>query len=131
MRTALSFVAERFPSTALCLAGFSFGSWVGLPVGCADVRVRQLIGVGVPVASLMTDTLGDCEKSKLIIQGEQDQYGGPSKLAPWFEQLPEPKQLVMVPGADHFFSDFQTELYQAVYAYFKDGNSAVGPLPGM
>jgi alpha/beta superfamily hydrolase len=79
----------------------------------------------------MTDTLGDCEKSKLIIQGEQDQYGGPSKLAPWFEQLPEPKQLVMVPGADHFFSDFQTELYQAVYAYFKDGNSAVGPLPGM
>jgi len=128
VRAALSFLAQRFPSSALCLAGFSFGSWVGLPVGCADPRVSQLIGVGVPVATLEMEILGECRKHKLIVQGEQDQYGGPPKLVPWFEQLSEPKQLVMVPGADHFFTDSQTELYHAVYDYFKDGSSAIGPL---
>jgi alpha/beta superfamily hydrolase len=128
-RAALSFLAQRFPDSALCLAGFSFGSWVGLPVGCADPLVRQLIGVGVPFSSLVTEILGECRKHKLIVQGEQDQYGGPAKLIPWFEQLSEPKQLVVVPGADHFFSDSQTELYHAVYDYFKEGRSAIGPLP--
>jgi alpha/beta superfamily hydrolase len=131
VRAALSFLAQRFPGSALCLAGFSFGSWVGLPVGCADPLVRQLIGVGVPFSTLVTEKLGECRKHKLIVQGEQDQYGGPPKLIPWFEQLSEPKQLVLVPGADHFFNDSQTELYHAVYDYFKGGNSAVGPLPDL
>jgi uncharacterized protein len=128
VRTALSFLAQRFPGSALCLAGFSFGSWVGLPVGCADPLVRQLIGVGIPFSTVVMETLGECRKHKLIVQGEQDQYGGSARLIPWFEQLSEPKKLVMVPGADHFFSDSQTELYHAIYDYFKDGNSAMGLL---
>jgi alpha/beta superfamily hydrolase len=128
-RTALDELARRFPTLPLCLAGFSFGSWVGLPVGCSDVRVHQLIGAGVPVGTNMTDTLSECRKHKLIVQGDRDQYGPSAKLAAWFEQIPEPKQLVVVPGADHFFTDFQTELYQAVYEYFMSGNSALGPSP--
>jgi uncharacterized protein len=129
VRTALEFLAQRFPGSELCLAGFSFGSWVGLPVGCASPLVRQLIGVGVPFSTLATEILGECRKHKLIVQGEQDQYGGPPKLIPWYTQLSEPKQLVLVPGADHFFSHSQTELYHAVYDYFKSGKSAIGPLP--
>jgi uncharacterized protein len=129
VRAALEFLAQHFPGSRLCLAGFSFGSWVGLPVGCADPLVRQLIGVGVPFSTLVTNVPEECRKHKLIVQGEQDQYGGPPKLIPWFEQLSEPKQLVLVPGADHFFSDSEAELYHAVYDYFKNGNSAIGPLP--
>ena len=68
VRTALDALAERFPTLPLCLAGFSFGAWLALPIGCADARVRQLIGVGVPVRLLTTDTLADCAKSKLIIR---------------------------------------------------------------
>ena len=127
---ALDWLAHRFPAMALCLAGFSFGSWVGLPVGCADQRVRQIIGVGVPVATLMTGELGECSKHKLIVQGAQDQYGPPEKLEEWFRQLAEPKRLVLVSGADHFFAGFQTELYHAVFDYFKDGHSALGSLTG-
>ena len=77
----------------------------------------------------MTDTLPECRKHKLIIQGDLDQYGSSAKLAAWFEQIPEPKCLVVVPGADHFFTDFQTELYQAVHEYFVSGNSVLGPTP--
>ena len=33
------FLAAEFPGRPMLLAGFSFGSWVGLRVGCADPRV--------------------------------------------------------------------------------------------
>jgi alpha/beta superfamily hydrolase len=34
VRAALDFLADEFPGVPVLLAGFSFGSWVGLRVGC-------------------------------------------------------------------------------------------------
>ena len=119
VRAALDYLAARYPSVALCLAGFSFGAWVGLPVGCADLRVRQLVGVGVPVSLLGAAALADCRRPRLIVQGERDQYGPLSTLLPWYAALPEPKRLIVVPGADHFFTEQQAELRAAVSGYFR------------
>jgi alpha/beta superfamily hydrolase len=49
VRTALNYLAEEFPGLSILLAGFSFGSQVGLEVGCADSRVKDLIALGIPV----------------------------------------------------------------------------------
>jgi uncharacterized protein len=119
VRTALDYLAARYPTLPLCLAGFSFGSWVGLPVGCADTRVRQLIGVGVPVRLLRVEALTHCTVPKLIVQGERDQYGPVEHVRTWYDALSEPKQLVIVPGADHFFIHQQDELRAAVVGYFQ------------
>jgi len=114
VRAALDALSARYPGAPLLLAGFSFGSWVGLPVGCADPRVTHLIGVGVPVSLLSTDTLTDCVKPKLIVQGELDEYGPRPALEQWFARLAEPKRLTIVPGADHFFMRYQDELAAAL-----------------
>ena len=114
VRAALDALAERYPGTPLLLAGFSFGAWVGLPVGCADPRVTHLVGAGVPVSLLSTDTLAGCVKPKLIVQGEQDEYGPRPALEQWFGRLSEPKRLTIVPGADHFFTHQQTEFTAAL-----------------
>jgi uncharacterized protein len=128
VRTALDALAEHFPTLPLCLAGFSFGAWLALPIGCADARVHQLIGVGVPVRLLSTDTLADCAKSKLIIQGERDQYGPLPELRRWFAQLPKPKQLTVIPGAEHFFAEQQSALTASIVDYFHSAASALGPV---
>ena len=125
IRTALDALAARFPGAALCLAGFSFGAWLGLPIGCADARVRQLIGVGVPVSLLSVGALGGCDKPKLIVQGAADQYGPLAALQPWYAALAEPKRLTIVPQADHFFTQQQAELADAIRAYFRSGASAL------
>ena len=39
VRTALDYLSVEFPGKPIVLAGFSFGSWVGLRVGCEDARV--------------------------------------------------------------------------------------------
>jgi hypothetical protein len=120
IRTALDALAARFPDLPLILAGFSFGSWLGLPIGCADERVTRLVGVGVPVRLLRTSALADCQKPKLIVQGEQDEYGPLPDLRAWFAEIPEPKRLEVVAGADHFFKSQQTQLYDAVRGYFAE-----------
>ena len=126
VRAALDEITRRYPGAPICLAGFSFGTWVGLPVGCGDERVRQLIGVGVPTSLLTTDALAHCDKPKLIAQGGEDQYGPQSSLLPWYDALPQPKSLAVVPGADHFFTGREQELQAAILAYFRSGASALG-----
>jgi hypothetical protein len=128
VRAALDYLAGVFSGVPLALGGFSFGSWVALPVGCADARVIQLIGAGVPLASLPVDALAGCAKYKLIVQGERDQYGPKDELTLWFAGVAEPKDLRIVEGADHFFTERQAELVQAVTSYFQDGRSALGAL---
>ena len=130
VRAALDTLAGRYPDLPLCLAGFSFGAWVGLPIGCADSRVAQIIGVGVPVSLLSTDALTGCAKPKLVVQGERDEYGPHEALLSWFARLPDPKRITIVPGADHFFTAYQQQLLDAVLAYFRSGVSALGSWGG-
>jgi alpha/beta superfamily hydrolase len=119
IRSALDELERRFPNVALCVAGFSFGAWTGLEVGCAEERVRQLVGVGVPVASLPVADLANCAKPKLIVQGALDQYGPEDALRAWFAALPEPKHLETIPGGDHFLNDHLDDLQHAVERYFR------------
>ena len=119
VRAALDELQRRYPGVALAVGGISFGSWVGLPVGCADERVRLLMGVGVPVATLPVDSLADCAKPKLIVQGQYDEFGPEAQLRAWFDGLPDPKAVRIVAGADHLFTRHQTELYDALLALLR------------
>jgi uncharacterized protein len=104
LRAAIHYLATEFPGRPVLAAGFSFGSSVGLRVGCGDPRVARLIGLGLPVDNVDMSFLRTCAKPKLIIQGGNDQFGARAGLEALFATLPEPKQLAIVEGADHFFT---------------------------
>jgi uncharacterized protein len=104
VQAALDFMAGQYPNSKLLLAGFSFGSWVGLRVGCKDPRVANLVGLGLPVDRSDLSYLQHCSKPKLFVQGGNDQFGSQKNIETLFAKLPEPKQLVIVEGADHFFT---------------------------
>jgi len=117
VRAALDYLAEEFPNKPIVLAGFSFGSWVGLRVGCEDGRVSRLIGLGLPVNNVDASCLRRCAKPKLFIQGGEDQFGSRENLEALFATLPEPKRLVFVEGADHFFAGHLDEIGPAIDAW--------------
>jgi len=104
VRAAVDYLAGEFPETPILLGGFSFGAWVGLRVGCEDPRVARLIGLGIPVNDSDVSYLQNCAKPKLIIQGGNDQFGSRANLEALFAAMPEPRQLVFIDGADHFFA---------------------------
>jgi alpha/beta superfamily hydrolase len=126
VRAALDYLAREFPGKPVLLAGFSFGAWVGLRVGCEDARVTRLIGLGIPVDNAAVDMsyLGSCAKPKLIIQGANDTFGTRVSVEALFATLPEPKRLVIIEGVDHFFAGKLGEVGAAVDAWLD------APLPG-
>jgi hypothetical protein len=99
VRAALDFLATEFPSSQLLVAGFSFGSWVGLRVGCEDARVARLIGLGIPVNSSDFSFLSQCAKPKLFVHGENDIHGDLRKARDSVASLPGENVFVSVPGA--------------------------------
>jgi hypothetical protein len=120
VRAALDYLATEFPHTPILLAGFSFGSLVGLRVGCADERVSDLIGLGLPVDTSDLTYLRDCAKPKLIIQGGSDKFGSLPNVEVLFNTLPPPKQLVVVEAADHFFTGQLDKVRNAIDAWLDE-----------
>lgn len=114
VRAALDYLAVEYPDRPIVLAGFSFGSWVGLRVGCEDGRVSRLIALGLPVDNVDASYLRRCAKPKLLIQGGEDQFGSRENLEALFATLPEPKQMVIIEDADHFFGGHLDEVGPAI-----------------
>jgi alpha/beta superfamily hydrolase len=117
IHAGLDYLAEQFPGLPILLAGFSFGSWVGLQVGAEDGRVTDLIGLGIPVDSSNLNYLQTCPKPKLFVQGANDQFGSRTNVEALFRTLPEPKELVFVENADHFFTGHLGEMAAAIDAW--------------
>jgi uncharacterized protein len=117
VRAALDWLAEQFPAKPIMLAGFSFGAVVGLQVGCADGRVKELVALGLPVDRNDFSYLGECRKPKLFLQGSKDQFGNVDRLRELVNKLPEPKRLVVVPGVDHFFTGKLGEMSEGLRAW--------------
>jgi len=123
VRAALDWLDHEF-HLPLIFAGFSFGAAIGLGAACADDRVKALIGLGTPVAPVddRSYDLGffrSCAKAKLFVSGSRDQFGPRAKLEAFVDSLPEPKQLVIIESADHFFEGKLREMREAVEAWVR------------
>jgi uncharacterized protein len=114
VQAAIDFLASEFPNASLLVGGFSFGSWVALRVGCADTRVQELIGLGIPVNSSDFTYLETCGKPKLIVQGTKDEHGVWEKVQPVVAQMAGNTRLCFVQDADHFFAGHLEQLDDAI-----------------
>ena len=107
VRAALDWLDSEFHLPIL-FAGFSFGSYVGMSVCCADSRVKGLVALGLPVHAEGRDYryefLSGCGKPKLFISGTRDQYGPQAKVEEVKASAASPKEIVWIEGADHFFA---------------------------
>jgi alpha/beta superfamily hydrolase len=133
VRAALDWLDSEF-HLPLIFAGFSFGAAIGLRAAYSDPRVRALIAVGTPVAPVAGDAeeprvytfdfLRDCLKPKLFVSGARDQFGPKTKLGALVASVPEPKKLVVIEGADHFFEGRLRELRESIEAWVKEALSS-------
>jgi alpha/beta superfamily hydrolase len=121
VRIALDWLDQEF-HLPMVFAGFSFGAAVGLRVACPDPRVATVVGLGTPVSPIENrsydyDFLQGCTKPKLFVSGSRDQFASKVKLEALVASLPEPKKLVIIEAADHFFEGRLREMREAVEAW--------------
>src|SRR6185503_12900232 len=105
VRAGLDYLSANYPELNITLCGFSFGARVGLEVGIEDRRVKYLIGIGTPLDKYDFGFLADCRKPLLLVHGENDEYGDVEQLRTMVAEFEKnvPVQLVVIPGAGHFF----------------------------
>ena len=133
VRAAFDWLEAEF-HLPLVFAGFSFGSAIGLRAACPDERVRAVIGVGTPVIPVAEateeprvytlDFLRECGKPKLFISGARDKFSPREKLEQLVAGVPEPKKVIFIEGADHFFEGRLREMRDAIEAWVKDAISS-------
>jgi alpha/beta superfamily hydrolase len=119
-RAAVDAMASRYPDTELWTAGFSFGSYVAMTVGAADDRVRLLLGIAPPVDRYDFSAVLTSPKPKFLIQAERDELCPLKRAYEFYSQLSEPKELVVIDGADHLFDGKVSEVADAVVDLLQD-----------
>ena len=117
VKGAVGYLLSRLQVATVAVAGYSFGSFVGLRAGAADPRVHKLIGVALPIARRDVSFLAAVTKPKLLISGDRDDISPAVRLGELFDSLPEPKALALVRGADHFFQGSEREVADRATAF--------------
>ena len=114
-RAALFELERRFPGLPLVLGGFSFGATTALRVAARDPRVRAVLALGYPLLRAAdTAPLAAVRPPRLFVQGEHDEFGPGEALRALVLPLAPPREIVIVPGADHYFTERLEELHSAV-----------------
>lgn len=118
-RDALNYLASRYPQEEITVAGFSFGSRVGLKVGMEDERVVRLIGVGAAARLYDYSWLKACRKPLLLVHGAADEIAVADGARELFASLPPtvPATLEIIDDAGHFFDKQLDTLKRIITAW--------------
>jgi hypothetical protein len=114
LRRLLDHLRNRFPGRPLVLAGYSFGAWVALGVGCDDPRAAALIGIGVPLTMADFRFLAGCRKPLTLVQGGADPFAPPDLLLAFAASLPGGARVTIVKDAGHDFAGHLDDLARRV-----------------
>lgn len=118
---ALAFMRARYPDVKrVWTGGMSFGSWVGMTVGAVDPHVTALIGIACPVNRYDYSPVITAARPTFLIHGERDELIPVKQIRKFYAELSEPKELVVIDGADHLFDGKVSEVGDATEDLLQD-----------
>lgn len=113
---AVDHISREYPGIPLWAAGFSFGSWVALESGSTNPAISTLIAIAPPVAreGYTFEHVLASTKPKFFVQGSLDEICPLKALWAFYAKLHEPKELVVIDGANHLFDGRTGEVGEAL-----------------
>jgi alpha/beta superfamily hydrolase len=121
---ALNWLENEY-ALPIVAVGFSFGAAMVLK-SCMDrgTPVRAIAALGLPTAAegrtYRYSFLKNLHIPKLFLSGDRDQYAPQAELESVVATAADPKQLVLVPGADHFFTGQLEAMQRALVGWLKE-----------
>jgi alpha/beta superfamily hydrolase len=127
---ALNWLEGQFKKPVV-VVGFSFGAAMALAACCdchsdasSRANVRALAALGLPIhgfgARFHYPYLSGCRLSKLFLSGDRDEFAPASELKQLANAAADPKQMVLIPGADHSFSGQLDAMQRALSSWLKE-----------
>jgi alpha/beta superfamily hydrolase len=113
------------------VVGFSFGAAMALLACCGGrsgrrehTVLRALVALGLPTRAegreYSYSFLSDCSLPKLFLSGDCDQFAPAADLQLMAATTAEPKKLVLLPGADHFFAGRLEAMQNELVSWLKE-----------
>ncbi|HET7102834.1 MAG TPA: alpha/beta fold hydrolase, partial [Terracidiphilus sp.] len=126
---ALKWLDAQF-GRPIVAVGFSFGAAMTLLACCgsmghsASPAIRALALLGLPTRAegrqYQYPLVASCSLPKLFLSGDADQYASEADLREVLSQSAQPRKLMLVRGADHFFTGQLEEMQSALSRWLKE-----------
>ncbi len=115
----------------IVLTGFSFGAAMAIAASCgADSQTPRsaglcaLVALGLPTQGFgrtyQYPVLSGCSLPKLFLSGDGDSFAPQQDLQQVVDTAADPKSLVFIPAADHFFTGQLEPMQQALACWLKE-----------
>lgn len=114
VKAALAAVRDRYPGLALWSVGYSFGAWVATVASHGEAEVSAVVVIAPPVDHYDFSLLEQSRAAKFIVQAEFDELTPAKTAQRFYATLPEPRELVVIEGADHAFDGHALEVGDAI-----------------
>ena len=120
--TALDWLQANNPTASqCCVAGYSFGAWIGMQLLMRRPETDGFISVSPPAHTYDFSFLAPCPASGLFLQGSADTVVPPADVERVVAKLRTQKGIVidydLVDGANHFWTEHLPEVEKRVGAY--------------
>ena len=118
VKAAISFAESRskVDRKRIGLSGYSFGSMVAFSAAVEDGRVAAVAGIS---PFIQPENLFDhYVKPKLLVCGTRDEFISVKTLEQLFQRIPEPKELDIYQGVDHFWVGEEEPMAEKVSEFF-------------
>jgi alpha/beta superfamily hydrolase len=119
---AIQWVQADQPDVPVWLAGFSFGAAIAVRVAAA-VEVAGLISVAPAIYRFARGMSGQPQCPWLIVQGDEDELVAVDETVEWVNGLEPGPELLVMPGAEHFFHGRLVELRNAVEEFVTESRA--------
>lgn len=96
------------------IVGYSFGAWVGLMAAHERKDLSGLIGISPPIAMYEFGFLEKDSRPELLIFGDRDFVCPVGSAKALYNALSEPKEMILISGADHFLMGFEQEIGKGI-----------------
>lgn len=113
---AMDWMRARHTRGPMWLAGFSFGAAVAVRAAAAS-EVDGLISVAPAVYRFASGLTTQPQCPWLIVQGDEDELVAVEETIEWMNSLEPGPELLVLPGAEHFFHGRLVELRDAVMSF--------------
>jgi alpha/beta superfamily hydrolase len=118
----MDWLQAQFPSSNVCwIAGFSFGSWIGMQLMMRRPEITGFISLSPPATTHDFTFLAPCPASGLIVQGSENEQVPAQRVQALVEKISKQKGVIidvdMIEGANHFFSTHLDEAMASVASY--------------
>lgn len=120
--TAMDWLQSQHPGSNECwIAGFSFGSWIGMQLMMRRPEITGFVSVSPPAATHDFAFLAPCPASGIIVHGNQNEDVPIERVQMLVDKISKQKGVEItvaeIDGANHFFSSHLDEAMTAIGTY--------------